>query len=501
MFRFRCPRSRLVSLMAGLALTGVGTPASALERLVLRMPFLETSITINLGEAETVDQLLRSSPDLEDLRAASGDRLSNLLEGIFLPPLPPETRSFLEGSTGQPLLEQVLQSAVALVQLEGVEADTSGRMLTDALIRAERNGQATVLGLLREMPGETATIDISRVAFIASRLIRNTEQGRSLVKAAPVEPFNSALQARLRGAWSRREIQVSVPHRQEPLRTLVLEPQRNSNGRLAVISHGLWDDPESFEGWGEVLASAGYTVLLPDHPGSDFEQQKAMLSGDRPPPDPEELTRRPRDVSALIDAVASGRILRNQSLNTHAVAAIGHSWGGTTVLQLAGADPTDRKMLSRCSDLEDPEGNMSWVLQCSWLSTIREAGAADPRVGAVVSVSPPLRLLFDPASSRSLSGKVLLISGTADWVVPSGPEAISPMRETKAARHGHRLVLYDRANHFTPRSFKGDPQPAAIGALLLAWLNEQLDVSGSVTFSGGGWGDPEQRLVDVSDRL
>ena len=170
MFRFRCPRSRLVSLMAGLALTGVGTPASALERLVLRMPFLETSITINLGEAETVDQLLRSSPDLEDLRAASGDRLSNLLEGIFLAPLPPETRSFLEGSTGQPLLEQVLQSAVALVQLEGVEADTSGRMLTDALIRAERNGQATVLGLLREMPGETATIDISRVAFIASRL-------------------------------------------------------------------------------------------------------------------------------------------------------------------------------------------------------------------------------------------------------------------------------------------------------------------------------------------
>ena len=387
------------------------------------------------------------------------------------------------------------------MQLEGVEADTSGRMLTDALIRAERNGQATVLGLLREMPGETATIDISRVAFIASRLIRNTEQGRSLVKAAPVEPFNSALQARLRGAWSRREIQVSVPHRQEPLRTLVLEPQRNSNGRLAVISHGLWDEPESFEGWGEVLASAGYTVLLPDHPGSDFEQQKAMLSGDSPPPDPGELTRRPRDVSALIDAVASGRILRNQSLNTHAVAAIGHSWGGTTVLQLAGADPTDRKMLSRCSDLEDPEGNMSWVLQCSWLSTIREAGAADPRVGAVVSVSPPLRLLFDPASSRSLSGKVLLISGTADWVVPSGPEAISPMRETKAARHGHRLVLYDRANHFTPRSFKGDPQPAAIGALLLAWLTEQLDVSGSVTFSGGGWGDPEQRLVDVSDRL
>ena len=89
MFRFRYPRSRLLSLLAGLALTVVGTPASALERLVLRMPFLETSITINLGEAEAVDQLLRSSPDLEDLKAASEGRLSNLLQKIFLAPLPP----------------------------------------------------------------------------------------------------------------------------------------------------------------------------------------------------------------------------------------------------------------------------------------------------------------------------------------------------------------------------------------------------------------------------
>ena len=70
-----------------------------------------------------------------------------------------------------------------------------------------------------------------------------------------------------------------------------------------MISHGLWDDPESFEGWGEVLAAHGYTVLLPDHPGSDFNQQKAMLAGDAPPPGPEELRLRPLDVSALLDAI------------------------------------------------------------------------------------------------------------------------------------------------------------------------------------------------------
>ena len=48
---------------------------------------------------------------------------------------------------------------------------------------------------------------------------------------------------------------------------------------------------------GGVLAAQGYTVLLPDHPGSDFSQQRAMLAGDRPPPGPEELRLRPLDVS------------------------------------------------------------------------------------------------------------------------------------------------------------------------------------------------------------
>ena len=86
---------------------------------------------------------------------------------------------------------------------------------------------------------------------------------------------------------------MSVPHRPKPLRVLTLQPAAPANGRLVVMSHGLWDDPESFEGWGEVLAAHGYTVLLPDHPGSDFNQQKAMLAGDAPPPGPEQLRLRP----------------------------------------------------------------------------------------------------------------------------------------------------------------------------------------------------------------
>ena len=128
------------------------------------------------------------------------------------------------------------------------------------------------------------------------------------------------------------------------------------------------------------------------------------------------------------------------------------------------------------------------MLQCRWLSGINKAGEADQRVKAVAAVSTPLRLLFEPSSSTSLSSKVLLISGTRDWVVPSGPEAISPMRETRAAQLGHQLVLVSGADHFSLRSFKGEARPALLGLVMLGWINEQLGVKGPVSFSGGGWG-------------
>ena len=67
----RC-RTHLAAFLGGLVLAGFAAPVQALERLVLRMPFLETSVTINLGEAGSASELIRPSPDLEDLQSASG---------------------------------------------------------------------------------------------------------------------------------------------------------------------------------------------------------------------------------------------------------------------------------------------------------------------------------------------------------------------------------------------------------------------------------------------
>ena len=114
------------------------------------------------------------------------------------------------------------------------------------------------------------------------------------------------------------------------------------------------------------------------------------------------------------------------------------------------------------------------MLQCSCLSGVNQSAVSDLRVKAVVSVSPPLRLLFDGSRLESFPAKLLLISGTRAWVVPSDPEAIAPMRESKAVRLGHRLVLVQSADHFSLRSFQGEPSPHRLGQSSLAGLTSSL---------------------------
>ena len=103
---------------------------------MLRLPFLETGLTIKLGDVHSTSKLIRQSPDMADLQIAGGGRAVELIEKVFFAPLPVETKAFLKGSTGQPLLEQAPLAAAALEELEWIASDSSGRMLTDALIPA-----------------------------------------------------------------------------------------------------------------------------------------------------------------------------------------------------------------------------------------------------------------------------------------------------------------------------------------------------------------------------
>jgi len=283
-------------------------------------------------------------------------------------------------------------------------------------------GPLTMLGVLQAVPGRTASVDVGKGLFLLQRMNAQLLAANRLLEGKPAATLAPALRNPGPRPVRRDILSLPVTYRPQPLEVVVIRPTEQASGRLVAISHGLWDGPESFEGWGRHLASHGYTELLPRHPGSDRTQQQAMLSGKVPPPGAAELRLRPLDISALIDAAAAGTLGLPSGLDTGSVVVLGQSWGATTALQLAGARPTAQQLQKRCSDLQDPQRNLSWVLQCSFLGGTDQAALTDPRVKAAVAVSPPMSLLFESGAIPVFQGLVLVVSGSRDWVVPPVPK-------------------------------------------------------------------------------
>ncbi|MEY4297515.1 MAG: hypothetical protein RLZZ423_694 [Cyanobacteriota bacterium] len=509
MTRARAARSGL-GLATLLATAGVllAAPVRAIEEVVIQLPLLQTSFSLRVSELRDQDGLLRGNSDLAELDRASGGSLGRQLRRQLLQPLPLSLSRATEQAVGTPMLEQAMLMLSSFGRIEGQTRDLTGEELNQVLQRAAANGQPTLLSLLQAIPGQRVTLDLGQVARLLQRLAAQRREADQLVIELPPAAATQAAAATgpaAPGEVQRRSQTLAVAHRPEPLELTVLQPSRGANGRLVLISHGLWDGPSSFEGWGRLLASQGYTVVLPRHPGSDVEQQQAMLTGRAAPPSHQELELRPRDLSAVLDAVADGRLNLGAGVGAQQAVVLGHSWGATTALLLAGVRPNGTEA-PRCNNPDDPGRNLSWVLQCSWLQGIGGSPLGDPRVIAVGAVSPPVSLLFPRGAAGQLAARVLLVSGSHDWVVPPDPEAIQPMRAN--VRNGNRLVLAKGGDHFNLRP-GNDPQGGVLGPLLLSWTEASFQAGAAVRpgpeapnlLPAQDWGHTALTLVDVSNRI
>ena len=500
--------SRLVrALAAGLCAAGLlaPAPAEAIETIRLRLPLLDTDLLIRVSELRNPAALLAGDSDLAELDRATNGAIGQKLKAVLQSNLPLELKNVFRNSNGSPLLDQVLLLVGALGDIDGLPEPIEPAQFHQAMERAAAKGGINLLDVLEQLPGESVTVELGRLGYSVQRFRAQRRQAEQLIAAMPAVSSQ--------GPWLepglftgvRREFKIAVSHRPQPLALAIWEPAAGAAApnRLVVISHGLWDDPSNFEGWAAHLASHGYTVVLPRHPGSDQKQQRAMLSGKQPPPNPLELALRPKDVSAVIDAAQQSQLNLVHPVNTQAVLVAGHSWGATTALQLAGARPTSTRLRKLCDDLRHPWRNLSWVLQCNFVGSADSAALADPRVVAAIAVSPPMRLLFDVDSAKGMGAPVLVVSGSNDWVVPPGPEAIEPVgRAVRTTSEGHRLVLVEGGTHFNLRSnlaAGGGP----LRGLILAWLGaaSQAPSGSPPQLAPSGWGSITLPLRDVTNAL
>ena len=303
-------RLRALALGAGLLSTGLVQPAAALETVKLRLPLLQTSFTLRLSELASPAALMAGHSDLAELDRASNGALGRSLVGLFQTPLPLQSTAVLDQSVAQPLVQQVLLMVSSFGTIDGLGPEQlspsqSGKVLAETLHQLFAKGQPSLLALLQALPGKSVTLDADQALKVAKRLADQQRRAQQLVGSQPAASVDPSLDKPGPLAVRRMELELAVSHRPQPLSLVVLQPVQGANGKLVVISHGLWDGPESFEGWAKHLANHGYTVLLPRHPGSDSSQQQALLSGLVPPPGPAELRLRPLDVSASLDAIAA----------------------------------------------------------------------------------------------------------------------------------------------------------------------------------------------------
>ena len=190
---------------------------------------------------------------------------------------------------------------------------------------------------------------------------------------------------------------------------------------VIVFSHGLSSNPEYFSGLAEYMASHGYVVAMPQHPGSDERYRDQLLIGlSSDVFDVNEFVDRPRDVSDVIDALEQ----RNDAefdgqLDLDHVGVGGHSFGGYTALAVAGAtidfDFLERECSDRFSYL-----NTSLLLQCQALDLPRQAYAfRDERVQSVAVMNPVNSSIYGPEGLGQVQIPAIVLSGSHDPATPA----------------------------------------------------------------------------------
>ena len=180
------------------------------------------------------------------------------------------------------------------------------------------------------------------------------------------------------------------PKRDRNLVTDLYLPQKTDTIPLIVVSNGLGAKRDRFEELANYLASHGFGVVIPNHPGSDRDRQKAFLKGlYKENFDATDYIDRPLDISFILDRLEQLNSSEyNNWLDLEQVGLFGYSIGGTTGLSLAGAEFDFERLEQDCAKPLNLL-NISILYQCRALELSRkQISLKDDRIAAAYLFVP-----------------------------------------------------------------------------------------------------------------
>lgn len=187
-------------------------------------------------------------------------------------------------------------------------------------------------------------------------------------------------------APTRRALQVDDPLRGISYPAQLWVPPGEGECRLVAFSHGGGGSHQLYSTVARHLATRGFAVVLPEHPGNN--RRDNTLRGTL-----QNLQDRPRHLVLAMDAVRDDAEV-GPRLRRGWAAVVGHSMGGYTALAVAGG-----RAHSEQGEFVEVE--------------------PDPRVRALVLLAPATAWFMAPEALRHLELPILLMEAEHDPITPA----------------------------------------------------------------------------------
>ncbi|HHP7230457.1 MAG TPA: alpha/beta hydrolase [Xenococcaceae cyanobacterium] len=430
---------------------------SAAEKIFLNFGPLQFSLSVksleNYAETGEIDSSLKGyTKFLNDEQIAQLQTI--LATNADISPL--SIAQFFYSYQGERILEKIGQ----VIQTKSGQSGFYG--IRSALIMAAADEEGlTALNFLKKFPTEVIRINSERGFEIIEELSSIIQETNEVIAKAEQEAFAETLNSTVVDvtpppdlsqpgsiAFGQQVYTLEDESRDRTFPVTVYLPELSVDDDplpLVVISHGLGSDRSTFAYLAEHLASYGFAVAVPEHPGSNAAQIENLLEGfasDVTPP--EEFIDRPLDISYLLDQLA---VIYQGQIDTDEVGIVGQSFGGYTALALAGAQLNFSHLETECESLGE-SFNLSLLLQCLALeSEQKTVNLEDERISTAIAINPLTSAIFGEAGIAKIEIPVMIVSGSADPVTPALPEQIEPFTWLETTEK--YLVLLRGGTHFS----------------------------------------------------
>jgi predicted dienelactone hydrolase len=460
--------SLLLVLSIVLPTLGISNSVLAAERIYASYSTLELSISVT-----TLENYAKTGVINEDLAAYQQylplQQLQELRQILLnrVKVSPVVVSQLLYTPQGKFLLHRLAQVIIA----KSPQPEPGLSALRSALILASgESGGLTLLNVLRKYPTSSIRLDVAEILEIATELEKLVNQTHRAIAVVSQESkieadsisqpnFSQLPDLKVPGKLKLQKYTLKFfdSTRNRLLLTDVYIPNVQNAAPVIVISHGLGLDSSNFQYLATHLASYGFAVVVPNHPGSDAKQLRSLLNGRAiEVAEPSEFQDRPLDVTYILNQLEKGKQSDSRfkgRLNLQQVGVFGQSLGGYTALALAGAKINFEQLKQDCQPAAlQNTWNMSLLLQCRALElsiskSDKDYNLRDERVKAAIAVNPITSSIFGKAGLNQIKTPVMIVGSSDDTVAPALSEQILPF--SWLATSQKYLVMLVGGTHFS----------------------------------------------------